>query len=116
MWWRNLEVTPLDSVLLEGNVDLDGLNVPFFRLEYVDKTAHDLVVPGYPTYQSWGIWSATLGYLRRLPTVGPVQPAIGARVSIGLVPDALSSLYGGNATAGGMIYLFVRPPEMAHHH
>ena len=30
VWGRNLEVTPLDSVLLEANLDLDGSNAPFY--------------------------------------------------------------------------------------
>jgi hypothetical protein len=43
-------------ILGEAQVDLDGRNVPFARLEYVVKPAGELVVPGNATY---GVASAS---------------------------------------------------------
>lgn len=112
LWGRNLEITPLDSFLAEANLDLDGSNAPFFRLEYVDKTAHDLVVAGVPTFQSFAVESATLGFVHSFLAAGPLVPGLGARVSLGLLPAALSGLYGSRAVGGGFVYLVLRPPRI----
>jgi hypothetical protein len=111
-WGRNLEVTPLDSFLFEANLDLDGKNAPFLRLEHVEKTAHDLVVTGVPTFQSYALSSAVVGFVHAFRSFGPIEPAIGARISLGLVPGELVSLYGSRAVGGGFIYLLGRIPTL----
>ena len=114
-WGRNLEVTPLDSFLFEANFDLDGRNAPFVRLEVVQKTAHDLLVPGFSGLaafaQSYLLSSAVLGFVHSFPTLGPIEPALGARVSLGRVPQDLEPLYGSQAVFGGYVYLLARAPR-----
>ncbi len=113
-WGRNLELTPLDSFLFEANLDLDGRNAPFFRLEVVQKTAHDLVVPGFSGpaafAQSYLLSNAVVGLVHSFPTLGPIQPALGARISLGRVPSDLEPLYGSQAVFGGYVYLLARLP------
>ena len=114
LWGRNVELTPLDSFLFEANFDLGNRYVPFFRLEAVQKTAHDLAVPGYsglPAFaQSYLLWSGVAGVVRSFPLLGPIEPALGLRLSLGRVPSDLESLYGSQAVFGGYVYLLLRLP------
>jgi hypothetical protein len=105
LWGRNLEITPLDSFLLEGRVALGSAASVFARLERVDKTAHDLVVPGVPTFTSFTLHAASLGAWRRLVSLGPAQLGLGVRGSLALVPAALEPLYGGRVQPGAYLYL-----------
>lgn len=115
-WGRNISsFTSLDSFLFESNFDLDSVNAPFVRLEAVQKTAHDLDVPGFSGSQafaqSYWLQSAAIGFVRSFQRLGPIEPALGIRLSLGHVPDGLDSLYGSHAVFGGYVYLFVRPPR-----
>jgi hypothetical protein len=114
-WGRNLEATPLDSFLFEANFDLDGRNAPFMRLEVVQKTAHDLAVPGFSGIQaftqSYLVSNAVLGFVHSFPALGPIEPALGIRASVGRVPHDLDNLYGSQAVFGGYVYLLVRAPR-----
>jgi hypothetical protein len=110
-WGRKLEATTLDSFLFEANFDLDGHNAPFVRLEHVEKTARDLAVPGAAASQSYGLSSAVLGFVHSFRTLGPVEPALGGRISLGWIPADLEPLYGSRALLGGFIYLMARAPR-----
>lgn len=112
IWGRNLEITPLDSFLLEARYDPDGSNVPFFRLERVDKSAHDLAVPDTPSYQAYTVHEAVLGFAHHFPTLGPLEPALGVRGSLAIVPAELSGLYGGRVQPGVYVYLLVQAARM----
>ena len=117
VWGRNLEATPLDSFLFETNFDLDGRNAPFVRFEVVQKTAHDLVVPGITGLQSFAqsylLFSAVLGFVHSFPALGPIEPALGVRESVGRVPSDLAgpTIYGSQAVFGGYVYLLIRAPR-----
>ena len=117
VWGRDLEATPLDSVLFETNFDLDGRNAPFVRLEVVQKSAHDLVVPGLAGLaafaQSYLLFSGVLGFVHSFPAVGPIEPALGARASLGRVPSDLAgpAIYGSQVLFGGYVYLLLRAPR-----
>src|SRR5207244_12286002 len=94
LWGRNAESSSTaDSFLVETNADLDGMNVPFLRLEYVQKLGHDLVVPGDPDAK-YDVFQASLGYLHRFTGIGPVVPVIGVSVDVGLVPESIEAQYG----------------------
>ena len=112
VWGRNLEASPLDSFLLEGRVELPGGNVPFIRLERVDKTAHDLTVPNVVPYLVYTVHDAVLGFVHHFGRFGPVEPAVGARGSLAFVPEDLSSLYGGRVQAGLFVYLLLQARKM----
>jgi hypothetical protein len=116
VWGRNVSFTALDSFLFETNFDLDGVNAPFVRLEAVQKSAHDLDVPGFSGTQaftqSYLLTSAVLGFVRSFSRLGPLEPALGIRVSVGRVPGDLDVLYGSRAVLGGYVYLLLRPPRL----
>jgi hypothetical protein len=116
IWGRNIEEHhSTNSFLVEANVDLDGRNVPFARLEYVQKLGHDLVLPGDPD-ASYDVAQAQLGYLYRFGQLGPVVPTLGAVVNIGAVPDSVASAYGTNAPVGAYVFIGLQPPKMAMAH
>jgi hypothetical protein len=115
VWGRNLEFTPLDSLLLEGRYALTPRDSLFARLERVDKTAHDLAVPGVPAVIAFTVHEAALGASHRFPPVGPVWVGVGARGALAFVPAALQPLYGGTVQPGGYLYLLAGFTE-AHAH
>jgi hypothetical protein len=105
VWGRNLEITPLDSFLLEGRVPVTASDVIFGRVERVDKTAHDLVVPGFPSYTPFTVHEVVLGAIHRFAPIGLLQPGLGARGSLAFVPAELAPFYGGRVEPGAYVYV-----------
>ena len=116
LWGRNLVAgESSDSFLAEVNADLDGSNVPFVRLEYVQKFGHDLVLPGDPEAQ-YDVFQAQVGYVHRFAQAGPVVPTIGIAVDIGAMPDSATGSYGTNVPIGGFLFVGLQPPRMTTDH
>jgi len=115
IWGRNIESGHAsDSVLAEATLDLDGSNVPFGRLEYVQKLGHDLVVPGDPEAK-YGVFQGQFGYVHRF-NGGPIVPFIGATVDIGVVPAGLETLYGTRTPLGAFFFVGLQPAKMPTSH
>lgn len=106
VWGRNLdpEGVASDAVLLETDVDLDGHHVFFGRAEHVRKEGGHLNVE--PEHAIHDVASLVLGYRYVFPRVGPLEPSVGARISVQSVGPALADAYGTAAPAG--LYLFLR--------
>ncbi len=118
VWGRKINpAVSSDSLLAEAQIDLDGRNVPFLRLEYVQKLGHDLVLPGDPEAK-YDVFQGVFGYARRLPQLGPVVPILGAAIDVGLIPDAIQPAYGTRLPVGAFVFVGVQPPkmQMGHHH
>jgi hypothetical protein len=109
IYGRDISANSTDGVLAEMQLDLDGVDVPFARLEYVTKPAEELVVPGNANY---GVSLAVLGYARRFQAIGPVVPLAGVAVDVGLVPSALEPFYGTRTPFGGFVFLGLQPARM----
>src|SRR5438093_331859 len=75
-----------NSVVLESNLDLDGMNSIFGRAEYVRKSAEDLVVPAGPAGATYDVGALALGYHRALPTGRGVAAGVGIRGAVNFVP------------------------------
>jgi hypothetical protein len=116
LWGRNIEEGHAsDSALLEANVDLDGRNVPFLRLEYVQKSPHDLAVTSPDPDARYDLFQAQIGYVHRF-TGGPVVPLVGATVDVGFIPGSLESVYGTRTPVGLFVFVGVQPPRAASGH
>jgi hypothetical protein len=117
IWGRNISHATSDSLLGEAQIDLDGRNVPFLRLEYVQKTADELVVPGDPRTK-YDVGMAVFGYAHRFEPFGSVVPLIGAAIDVGYVPDGLQPAYGTHFPLGAFVFIGIQPArmEMEHHH
>jgi hypothetical protein len=113
VWGRNIEEHgSLDSVLLEVLLDVDGKSVPFTRVEWVRKLGHDLALTDRPDAR-FDLFQLSLGYVYRFAALGPVVPALGARVDVGLVPASLEAVYGSRAPVGVFVYLLLQPPHIS---
>src|SRR6059036_2036537 len=83
-----------NSLVLESNLDLDGMNSIFGRAEYVRKSAEDLVVPAASAGAMYDVGALALGYHRVLPTGRGVAAGVGIRGAVNFVPASLEGVYG----------------------
>jgi hypothetical protein len=103
------------SLIAESNLQLDGANSVFGRMEYVRKSAEELVIPGAPD-QEFDIGTFSLGYVREFAAYRGATVGLGARGALNLVPRSLEGVYGSRAPVGLSLFLRVRPAllERAH--
>jgi hypothetical protein len=115
-WGRNAEATldaALDrdhasnALLIETNLTIADRDAWSGRLEVVGKSAHDLVVPEPP--EAFTVARVQGGYTRYLPAWNAFQPGLGAGISLSIVPESLTSMYGSRANAGFSVYATLRP-------
>ena len=97
------------SVLVESTLDLDGTNSVFGRVEYVRKSAEDLVIPSVPPTTQYAVGALALGYLRTVGTAAGLAAGVGVRGSVNFVPSSLNAVYGSRTPAGVAIYLRLQP-------
>src|SRR5205809_7562747 len=113
IWGANDQIgsgQPSHSVVLESTLDLDGTNAVFGRVEYVRKSAQELVILSAPPAEEYDVGALALGYRRMVGTVAGLAVGLGARASVNLVPSSLEPTYGSRAVAGLAVYLQLRPP------
>jgi len=101
-----------NSFLLESNVDFDGRNTLFGRLEYVAKSGHDLVLPPPEQEDVFDLGSIVLGYLRQWPISRSLTPGVGIRGSLNIVPEDLRPFYGSRSPWGFMVFARLWPARM----
>jgi hypothetical protein len=100
-----------NSGLLETNLNLDGANTVYGRIEYVNKSPTDLdvPVPPPPAASTFNIGSLSLGYLREIGAFTSYgSAAIGALGTIDAIPSTLYSTYGTRTPGGFAIYVLLR--------
>lgn len=103
------------AFLLESNLDLDGNNVFFGRLELVQKNGEELVLDDPALgHESFLLGSLALGYLRNLPPFAGLVPGIGLRAAVSMVPEGLRPFYGSQTLFGGVVYLRLAVAPMRH--
>ena len=102
-----------NSAVAESNLELGRHNTVFGRVEYVRKSAEDLVVPGAAPTQEYDITSFVGGYIREVASIPGGTIGLGFRGSVNLVPSALKTTYGTRTPAGIAVYVRVRPKRMA---
>jgi len=97
------------SLLAESNLQLDGRNVVYGRLTWVQKDAEELVVTGFPSERHWGLTTISLGYARELVHFKQTAVELGVRGEVGAIPAELKPTYGTRHPAGLAVYLRLRP-------
>jgi hypothetical protein len=104
------------AALAESTVDLDRANVIFARLEYVQKSGHDLVLDPPLDAGLYDVTSVVLGYLRNFGPIAQVLPGVGLRASGNYLPAPLGPAYGNRRfPVGAMLYVRLLPAPMHHH-
>ncbi len=105
---------PSHSILFESEAVLDRRNTIFGRMEYVQKSGHDLQIAGIDE-ERFNVAAVSLGYIRELARGRGVTLGIGARGSFNVLPRTLETAYGSRQPLGGMVFLRLRPyHERAH--
>jgi hypothetical protein len=112
------------SVMAESNLQLDGFNSVFGRLEYVRKSGEELVLPGALANQEFDLSTVSLGYIREFAEYRGATFGGGVRGAINLIPASLETTYGSRTPVGLAVFLRIRPallegahtmdPEMHH--
>ena len=100
------------SALAESNLEVGLTNSLFTRVEYVRKSAEDLVLDGVDPERQFDVKSLVLGYVREVASIRGGTIGIGARGSVNLVPGSLGRFYGTNAPKGIDVFLRIRPKAM----
>jgi hypothetical protein len=101
-----------NSLTAESNLDLDGRNSLFGRVNYARKSAEDLAVADSVAATEFDIGSLELGYIRELGILGKLTIGAGATGSLSFIPPSLEPAYGTRTPAGVAMYLRIRPRVM----
>jgi hypothetical protein len=115
VWGANLasnDARLSNSALVETNIDLDGANTFFGRLEYVDKLPEDLDVPipAPPLSNRFDIGALAIGYVREIgPFTRYGAVGIGCEISMDAIPPSLRPYYGSRTPYGFGLFLRLRP-------
>jgi len=113
-WGRNREEgQATHAILAETNVNLAERDLFYGRLEIVEKTGGDLVLPEQLEDESFTIGKLGLGYIRQLGAVAGLVPGFGVGVTVARVTDELETSYGSTTPMGVQLFLRLRPAPMA---
>src|SRR5207249_4744194 len=84
IWGRNdpSDRSPTNALLVESNLDFDGRNTVFTRVEFVEKAGRDLALPPPNEAGNFDVGSIVLGYLREVGPFQSLAPGIGIRGSV----------------------------------
>jgi hypothetical protein len=102
------------SWLLEANCEVGSRHVVFGRLEHVDKTGADLVLPAPLEEEVFPVKSLVAGYVFRIWNAEDFVLGLGARAAVNFIDNDLEPFYGTKEPAGYMIFLQFHPPGMKH--
>jgi hypothetical protein len=113
-WGRNREEgEATQAFLAETNLNLAERDIFYGRLEVVEKTGGDLVLPEELEEESFTVGKLGLGYVRQLSALAGFVPGVGAGVVLARVPDDLEPFYGSRTPTGLQLFLRLRPTPMA---
>ena len=113
------------SVLAEAEAVLDPRNTVYGRLEFVQKSAEDLVLAGFAAESTFRVNAFSLGYIREVLRTRGATVGVGVQGTVNAVPAPLESAYGSRTPVGSVIFLRIRPlhashtsaePRMSDHH
>ncbi len=101
-----------NSFTAESNLDLDGRNSIFGRVNYARKSAEDLAVVDSVPATEFNVGSVELGYVREVGSLGRTTIGVGATGTLGFIPADLEPVYGTRTPTGLAVYLRIRPKVM----
>lgn len=98
--------------LLESNADLTRHHTVFGRIEILEKTGADLVLPPALADQRFAMGAFTLGYEVRFLSWADMVAAVGASGTLDVVGPDLEPFYGTRTPLGAVVFFQVRPEDM----
>ena len=101
------------SVLVESNFQWKRETV-YGRFEYVEKSGHELVLPGADLERIFGVSGWALGYAHDFSHGKGVDVGVGGQFTVYTRPGHLDRYYGDDLGYGLQIFLRVRPSRMDH--
>ncbi len=108
-WGRNVEDgDATHAFVAEGTLTLQDRHSFFARGELVEKTSQDLGLH-LDDDETFVVGKLQAGYARFFAPLRGWRPGIGASVSLGILPDGLSSTYGGRTPLGFGVFVALRP-------
>jgi hypothetical protein len=116
VWGRNsTDHADFDSYLVESSLKQDGEWSPYFRYEWVDKSAEELVLPEaqFDHNETFALQQGTVGVSVDLGNKGDWQWGLSGAYVFNLSPSALDPVYSSNPD-GWNIYLRAHPRRMKH--
>lgn len=106
-WGQNRETGESTNALLaETNLSPSDHHAIYGRIEWVEKSAHDLALEGDDIFD---VVKMQTGYTRFTSPWKKVVAGIGASVTAGIVPSGLESTYGRRFNPGLSVYLNLMP-------
>ena len=107
-----------NSALAETEAVLDRSNTLFGRLELVQKTAADLVLPpgpgGFAPESTFTLAAASIGYIREIVRTSKTTLGIGLQGTLNVLPVSLDPIYGSRTPVGAMLFVRIRPLHGPH--
>lgn len=97
------------TMLVESTLDLTPAQAVFGRVEYVRRSADELVLTG-SVPNELDLAAVSLGAARRLWHTRAASLVAGARVTAHLVPPALEAFYGSRTPLALLAYVRIAPP------
>ncbi|HZU52409.1 MAG TPA: hypothetical protein VFF77_00815 [Holophagaceae bacterium] len=93
------------AVFAEATWDF-GANAVFGRLEWTQKTGHDLALEQAALHdETFAVKALSLGYHRTLTDLGPFRLGVGGQLTVNEVPADLTVRYGSRHPLGAVVYL-----------
>jgi len=102
------------TFLAEAEAVFDPRHTLFGRLEWVRKTAEDLVLPEAAPHQHFHLGSLSVGGVRELGSGLGMTLGLGLRGTLNVLPPSLVPYYGSRTPLGGMVFFRIRPVRDAH--
>ena len=102
-----------NSGVAETNFEIGEKNALFGRVEYVRKSAEDLVLPSFPPDRQFDTGSLLGGYVREVASIPGGSIGIGGLMTLNVIPRSLQPFYGTRTPMGFNVYVRVRPKRMA---
>ena len=114
LWSANrLNGVTENSLLAESNLEIGDKDAVFGRLEYVRKSAQDLVLgSAFAPSREFDVNSIIAGYVHEVAEMRGGSVGLGGRMSINVVPSALEPAYGTRTPMGLDVFVRVRPRRM----
>jgi hypothetical protein len=106
------------AALVESEAVLDHSNTILGRLELVQKTAEDLVLPtgpgGFAPDSTFTVAAVSVGYIREVVRMAKATLGVGFQSTLNVVPTELQPFYGSRTPVGGMFFVRIRPLHGPH--